>query len=414
MRNASASVTESVTCIIPTDVRMFRDVNGNLRASHAAGRYQQWQPFAESFTAVVVVARTSDVGGSDCGSPEGAAVTVSELPDYQGYRQLIRRLPTLTHLIWRIPLENSVPIVRLPEPLSVLFCLRCRLTKQPYVAMVVADIVSAARAHSGHPNRRSVRLFSGMLGKFNGWLVRGASGTIYVTEEYLQRRYPSAPGVPLIVRSNVSLRASEISGARSFPRNSRNLVAVGTQQTNIKGHDTAIESLRHLRMRDARYRLVLVGGGAQQATLRRLADEAGVAEHVVFTGQLETPADVRKVLDAADLFLMPSRSEGLPRALIEAMATGLPAVGSAVGGIPELLPPDCLVPPDNADALSAAVERIFDQPETWESLSRLSVSVASRIEVGTRPEALRVFLDLVLLRVRASRRRGEECDSRSG
>ena len=63
-------------------------------------------------------------------------------------------------------------------------------------------------------------------------------------------------------------------------------------------------------------------------------------------------AAVQARLDAADLFILPSRTEGLPRAIIEAMARGLPCLGSSVGGIPELLPPDALVRPGDALALA--------------------------------------------------------------
>ena len=62
-------------------------------------------------------------------------------------------------------------------------------------------------------------------------------------------------------------------------------------------------------------------------------------DRVRFRGQLTTPVDVRAELDRADLFVLPSRQEGLPRAMIEAMARALPCIGSSVGGIPELLQP---------------------------------------------------------------------------
>lgn len=75
------------------------------------------------------------------------------------------------------------------------------------------------------------------------------------------------------------------------------------------------------------------------------AGRLGVADRVTFVGTVPAGAAVRAHLDAADLVVVPSRTEGLPRALIEAMARGLPAVGTTVGGIPELLADVDLVPP---------------------------------------------------------------------
>ena len=68
---------------------------------------------------------------------------------------------------------------------------------------------------------------------------------------------------------------------------------------------------------------------------------------------------VRRALDAADLFVLPSLTEGLPRALLEAMAKGLPAVASAVGGIPELLPSEFLVPAGQAHQLAERIHRLM-------------------------------------------------------
>ncbi|GAB3976194.1 glycosyltransferase family 4 protein [Plantactinospora veratri] len=81
-----------------------------------------------------------------------------------------------------------------------------------------------------------------------------------------------------------------------------------------------------------------LGDGRYRPRLERLATDLGVRRQVHFTGTISAATEVRRQLDAADLFVMPSRTEGLPKALIEAMARGLPAVATSVGGIPELLP----------------------------------------------------------------------------
>lgn len=85
---------------------------------------------------------------------------------------------------------------------------------------------------------------------------------------------------------------------------------------------------------------------------------------------------VRQILDSSDLFVLPSRTEGLPRALIEAMARGLPCIGSAVGGIPELIDTSEMVPPGDPAALAAKIQEVLKDPLRMETLSRRNLWTA--------------------------------------
>jgi glycosyltransferase involved in cell wall biosynthesis len=78
-------------------------------------------------------------------------------------------------------------------------------------------------------------------------------------------------------------------------------------------------------------------------------------------------------LDQADIFVMPSRTEGLPRTMIEAMARGLPCIGSAVGGIPELLRPEDMVPAGDASSLAGAIIKIAKNPKLRAKMSKINL-----------------------------------------
>jgi glycosyltransferase involved in cell wall biosynthesis len=93
---------------------------------------------------------------------------------------------------------------------------------------------------------------------------------------------------------------------------------------------------------------------------------------------------VRAELDAADLFALPSRQEGLPRAMVEAMARGLPCLGSTVGGIPELLPAEDMVPPGDARALARKIREMVTAPGRMALMSARNLEKAR----GYREEAL--------------------------
>lgn len=136
----------------------------------------------------------------------------------------------------------------------------------------------------------------------------------------------------------------------------------------VKGHDIALAALRQLRGQMGRpLRLFFAG----QET------EWGTALHSSETGALATwlgrRDDVPQLLAAADIILQPSRSEGLPLALMEAASAGCAMVASRVGGVPEVIEDGCsglLVPPEDAAALADAVARLAGDPAFAEALGR--------------------------------------------
>jgi glycosyltransferase involved in cell wall biosynthesis len=101
-----------------------------------------------------------------------------------------------------------------------------------------------------------------------------------------------------------------------------------------------------------------------------------VSDQVSFAGNLPAGAPVRRMLDAADMFVLPSRTEGLPRALIEAMARGLPCVATDVGGIPELLVSEDLVPAGDAMSLAAKLMSVLGNPQRRAAMSARNLEKA--------------------------------------
>jgi glycosyltransferase involved in cell wall biosynthesis len=115
--------------------------------------------------------------------------------------------------------------------------------------------------------------------------------------------------------------------------------------------------------------LTILGDGRHRAELEQLARELGLAARVRFAGVLPGGEPVRAVLDSSDLFVLPSRAEAQGRALLEAMARGLPCISSAVGGVPELLPLEDLVPPGNVGALTAKIGEVLASRERLEQMA---------------------------------------------
>jgi len=176
-------------------------------------------------------------------------------------------------------------------------------------------------------------------------IIKNAKYVIYVTNEFLQKRYPTKG--KSVNCSNVSLKKFDdnILKARLEKINSikeDDKIIIGTiaaVNVKYKGQQYVIEALGRLKKQGiTRYEYQLVGGG-DQTYLKSIAEKFDVVDQVKFLGTI--PHDeVFNWLDTIDIYVQPSRQEGLPRALIEAMSRGLPAFGAKTGGIPELLEPE--------------------------------------------------------------------------
>jgi glycosyltransferase involved in cell wall biosynthesis len=126
------------------------------------------------------------------------------------------------------------------------------------------------------------------------------------------------------------------------------------------------------------FRIDIVGGGPSHGELVALAQTLGIADHVAFLGDR---SDVPELLRHARMFILSSRTEGLPVSLLEAMACGLPVVATRVGGTPEAVvdrTTGLLVPPADPSALADAIREVWTDPAFAMSLARSARAKAER------------------------------------
>jgi glycosyltransferase involved in cell wall biosynthesis len=239
----------------------------------------------------------------------------------------------------------------------------------------------------------------------------------YVTECYLQSKYPASTDAVTAAYSSVDLPADAFLARPRLPRTGRNhpiLISVGSLEQLYKGIDTLIRAVGQLNSTGMPVRLLHIGAGRFRPYLERLTAELGLGQRVEFVGALPAGAEVRRILDTADLFVMPSRTEGLPKALIEAMAWGLPAVGTAVGGIPELLAPEDLVVPDDVGGLASAIRRFIADPNRLAEASARNLVRAASYSYEVLTARRGVFYGQVRDAVTQWQRRGAAVGRRSG
>jgi glycosyltransferase involved in cell wall biosynthesis len=138
----------------------------------------------------------------------------------------------------------------------------------------------------------------------------------------------------------------------------------------VKGVEYFVRALPAVLAAQPNVHFLHVGGGPLQPALLELASKLGVRAHIDFLGVRN---DVEAILAASAIMVLPSLSEGLGLAMVEAMAAGVPVVASAVGGIGEVLTDGkmgLLAPPSNASDLAAAIGRLARDPEWRAKLGR--------------------------------------------
>lgn len=177
--------------------------------------------------------------------------------------------------------------------------------------------------------------------------IKNANHAIYVTEKFLQKRYPcsgektNCSNVALTNFSDTAIN-SRLQKINQFQKSEKIIIGTtGAIDVKYKGQQYVIEALGELKKQGVdNFEYQIVGGG-DPTYLLSVAGRYNVREQVKILGAF-THDKVFNWLDDIDIYIQPSVTEGLPRALIEAMSHGLPAFGSRVGGIPELLEIDCI------------------------------------------------------------------------
>ena len=166
----------------------------------------------------------------------------------------------------------------------------------------------------------------------------------------------------------------------SIDPDARLLLAVGNL-VSVKGIDVLLRALQEI-SNTAPWQLALVGDGTVRRALESQAEAAGLADQVRFVGRV-AHGELATWYRAADLLVLPSRSEGVPNVLLEALACGLPFVASRVGGVPEIAPDESwLVPPGDVPALSAALLRRYRQVDARHPAQQFDWNIAAQLVTG--------------------------------
>ena len=219
--------------------------------------------------------------------------------------------------------------------------------------------------HSTNNRRRN----SWWLRLLDRWIYGRFARIVAISDgvrDALLNAHPQLKDKISIVRNGIALN-SEMPG-RSAGRDTVRLVSAGRLK-DVKNYPAALKAVSSLTARDIEYSIL--GDGPMRPELETLIEKLELAERVKLAGHV---GDVRARLEAADIFLMPSKWEGFGLAAVEAMNAGLPLVVSDVPGLREVVGEDgeCafLVDPEQPGEIAAALRRLIENPELRSAMGR--------------------------------------------
>lgn len=349
----------------------FDSVNGEIWTSQGFSM-ALWQRYLGKFNHVYVAARLQNVSehsSDNLFKLEDKRVSVIGLPYYIGLVPYLKAKGSIKKIINSFIHPGDAYICRVPGNIGTIAAECLKKKGIPYGLEVVGDPWESLSPQAFEsPFARILQVVAKrQLQK----ITHNASAALYVTNHILQGKYPVKEGVFTTGASNVILRddcySAEPHKVVDREKNVQvRMLAVGTLAQLYKAPDVILKALAIVKSKGYNPFLTWFGDGRYRQPMIKMAEELGLKDNVNFVGAVKQDV-IRKEFEQTDLFVHASRAEGLPRAVIEAMAYGLPCIGSSVAGIPELLSPEAIVKPNDVDRLAEKMLRFVENKQFAQS-----------------------------------------------
>jgi glycosyltransferase involved in cell wall biosynthesis len=363
--------------LVTLSARFIQGSDGRIYPESPVLNYDFFRRYLEVFPEVLVAARVKGLAGEPPATrpSDGPGVAFAGMPAFSGLWDLARHYPHIVSRLSEAVDQCQAYFLRVPDFLGTIAWREIGRRRLPFAVEVVGDPADSLQKGSiKHPLRPLIRSLA--IRNLQAQCA-GACASSYVTKQTLQERYPPGDRSFTTHYSSINLVPAFFRvEPRKYRQPASRLVFVGTLEALYKGQDILLEAMAILARQGLPLNLTLVGDGRLRAHLANRVSAMGLAALVTFKGNVPAGAAVAAILDANQVFILPSRQEGLPRAMIEAMARGLPCIGSNAGGIPELLPPEDMVDPGDAMALADKIAAVAEDPARMSRMSARNLLVA--------------------------------------
>lgn len=334
--------------------------------------------YAQHFDQVQIFSRAFD-------KPQPVGFKVAEnnvefvrAPTTRGLKSYILNIFNVFLTIWNQVKSADILMLRFPGNLAMIAMLLCLLQNKKFCVEVVAEPKDYFTKDNGFG--RLYFLYRFIHCSATKFAVKKAEVVRYVTAEYLQKSYPSkankSHGFTDVYLGNLGVEKKSLNSSDKFSR----IVNVGMMHNDSKGHINLIEACSILKNKGIEVVIDFIGDGVRRMHYEQLVKDKHLENNIIFHGVVSGGKSLRSKLLEADLFVLPSSQEGMPRSLLEAMYLHLPCIATNVGGIPELLPKSAIILPNDSVKLANKIEYLFSNKDNLFNLQQSIIQSISKLD----------------------------------
>lgn len=314
-----------------------------------------------------------------------------EIPNYKSIKSYFANVRIAKKIIEDAVENHDIIIIRLPSSAGVIALKKARKINKPVLVEFVACVYDALWNYDW----RGKLMAHYKLRKYKK-LMKHNTHTIYVTQEFLQSRYPSSGSS--IGCSDVEIPAFENSVLEKRLKKIRItkvpyvLGTIAALDVPYKGQKDVIRAIGMLKKQGILFEYKLVGQG-DATSLEEAIKKFNVEDLVEIIGPLPHH-EIFNFLEDIDVYIQPSKQEGLPRVMIEAMSKACPALGARTAGIPELIANECIFEPG---IISQICEKLTNIDQIWlQSQATLNFENSQEFDAENLYKKRRKFYDRFL------------------